>query len=103
LQTQGLRTVADLRAFVAGSQAADFKPVDRHELYAFIEDTLRRFRYRHASRADKGVIRRYLIHLTGLSRAQVTRLIGQYRHTNRIRDRRGRPARPFATRFTKAD
>ena len=42
--------------------------------------------------------------MTGLSRAQLTRLIGQHRETGRIKDRRGgAPACPFERRYTRAD
>ena len=41
--------------------------------------------------------------MTGLSRAQLTRLIGQHRETGRIEDRRGgAPACPFERRYTRA-
>ena len=41
---------------------------------------------------------------TGLSRAQLTRLIGQRAKTGRIVDRRdGAPAKPFARRYTARD
>lgn len=103
LHTQGLQTLDDIRAFVAGSQAAEFESIDRQEAYRFISETLRRFGYRRCSRADKGLLRAYLVTVTGLSRAQLTRLIGQYVHTSRIQDRRGPPAKPFATRYTRAD
>jgi hypothetical protein len=103
LHTQRLQTLDDVRAFVAGSQAARFEPVNRAEAYRFIAETLRRFGYARCPRADKGLLRAYLMRLTGLSRARVTRLIGQYRASGRIRDRRGPPARPFARRYTEAD
>lgn len=103
LHTQGLQTFDDLRAFVAGSQAADFEALSRAEAYRFISETLRRFGYRRCHRADKGLLRRYLMTVTGLSRAQVTRLIGQYRQSGRVRDRRGPPAQPFTRRYTAAD
>jgi len=41
-------------------------------------------------------------HKTGLSRAQVTRLIAQYHRIGRLADRRG-PSRPFARRYTRED
>ena len=42
--------------------------------------------------------------MTGLSRAQLTRLIRQHRDTGRVEDRRGRPpAKPFERRYTAAD
>jgi len=48
-------------------------------------------------------VRRYLERVSGLSRAQLTRLIQQFRETGSIRDRRGRPAKPFPRRYTDAD
>ena len=49
-------------------------------------------------------MKRYLAKVTGLSRAQLTRLIGQHRRTGRIEDRRGgAPARPFERRYTASD
>jgi len=103
LHTQRLQTMDDIRAFVAASQAAGFAVTDRDEAYQFIGDTLRRFSYFGCGRADKGTLRAYLIKITGLSRAQVTRLIGQYRHSGRVRDRRDRPAQPFRRYYTDAD
>lgn len=103
LHTQRLQTLAQIRAFVDGSQPLDFKPVDRQAAYDFVAQTLRQFQYPCCSRADKGLLRRYLVKVTGLSRAQVTRLIAQHRGTGRITDRRGPPSQPFPRRYTEAD
>lgn len=103
LQTQGLQTIDDIRAFVAGSQAARFKATCRDDAYELVAHTLKQFRYGSLGRTDKGHVRTYLMHVTGLSRAQVTRLIGQYRDTDRVRDRRGAPSKPFPRRYTDAD
>ena len=46
----------------------------------------------------------YLAKMTGLSRAQLTRLMAQHRSTGRIRDRRSAgPSRAFTRRYTAAD
>jgi transposase InsO family protein len=66
-------------------------------------ETLKRFGYRHCARADKGLLRRYLAKVTGLSRAQVTRAIAQFGRGGVIEDRRKAPAKPFARRYTAAD
>jgi len=68
-----------------------------------VAETLRRFGYSRLGKTDKGLIVRYLIRVTGRSRQQVTRLIAQFRDTGTVRDRRGTPARPFTTRYTRAD
>lgn len=103
LHTQGLQTINEVRAFVDGSQAVDIVINDRNEANRFISQTLRRFGYGRRSRFDKGVLRRYLMSVTGRSRAQITRQIRQYRDTGGVRDRRDAPAKPFVKRYTAAD
>lgn len=66
-------------------------------------ETLKRFRYAHCARADKGLLRRYLAKVTGLSRAQVARAIRQFDAKGRIEDRRKAPVKPFARRYTPED
>lgn len=103
LHTQGLQTLDQLQAFIDGSQALDLEIQNRQQAYRFISETLRHFHYPRCTRAEKGLLRRYMIKVTGLSRAQVARLIQQQRRTGRLQDRRGPPAKPFRRRFTDAD
>ena len=103
LKTQGLQTLEQIRAFVEGSQPLDFAAPSRESAYDWIGGELRRLGYRHLSKADKGWVRRYLEKVTGISRAQMSRLIRQFRDSGRITDRRGPPAKPFARRYTGAD
>ena len=44
----------------------------------------------------------YLRRTTGLSRSQVTKLVGRSQREAQLRDRR-RPGRPFASKYTRAD
>ncbi len=103
LQTRRLQTLGEIRSFLSGNEAVDFVLADRGSTYEFVRETLGRFRYRSLPRCDKGVIRAYLVKMTGKSESQVTRLIRQHRETGRIRDRRGAPAHAFKRRYTKAD
>lgn len=103
LKTQGLQNLQQVRAFLDGSQPLGFAAPDRKAAYGFIEEQLRRFAYLRQGKAERGLLQRYLQKVTGLSRAQMTRLIGRFRQEGRIRDRRGRPARPFARRYTPED
>lgn len=103
LQTQALETLEQIQAFLDGSQELKLKIHSRDEAYQFVAQTLRLFRYRQRTKAEKGLIRRYLIKVTGLSRAQVTRLIRQHQTTGVVEDRRGPPAQPFSRRFTDDD
>ncbi len=56
-----------------------FKGKGRAEIYAWVARTLRQHGYSRQNRAAKGLLRQYLVKMTGLSRAQITRLIQQYR------------------------
>ena len=87
-----------------GNEPVDFKIAERSGAYEFIRRTLVQFRYTALDKADKGTVKAYLAKMTGLWRAQLTRLIAQPRDTGRVRDRRADgPARPFQRRYTRAD
>jgi len=103
LKTQGLQTLEQIRAFLEGTEALNFDAPARESAYDWIAAELRRFGYLRLSKGDKGLVRRYLEKVTGISRAQMTRLIRQFRDHGQIRDRRGPPAKPFAKRYTQAD
>ena len=104
LQTERVQTLADVRAVIDGNDRLDYQFTDREAAYEFIRRTLVRFNYPTLSKPDKGVIGCYLAKMTGLSRAQMTRLVGQHRATGRVTDRRGgAPVRPFERRYTGAD
>ena len=104
LQTERVQTLADVRAVIDGNDRLDYQFTDRQAAYEFIRRTLVRFDYPTLSKPDKGIIGRYLAKMTGLSRAQMTRLVGQHRATGRVTDRRGgAPVRPFERRYTGAD
>lgn len=103
LHTQGLHTLEQVRAFMAGNAPISFTLTDRVAAHAWMTDTLRQFCYNTASRDERGVLRRYLAKITGISRAQVTRYIAQFLAQGRCADRRCTPAVPFAKRYTAAD
>ena len=93
-----LQTIAQVRAFLAGATEITCR-VPKVERYPFIERVLMRFGYAAQGRVGKGVLLRYLVRLTGLSRQQVTRLVRQYRQDGTLSTRHGPPAarlsRPF--------
>src|SRR5579864_7701394 len=78
-------SLEQIRAFLAGSGEVRFAGQRRAEVYAWVERTLVRHAYASLGRADKGVVRQYLARMTGLSRAQVTRLIAAQRKTGHVK------------------
>ena len=103
LDAERLPTLDDTRAFLEGSDPVAFRPVHRPETYAFVRRVLVRFRYTELHKPGKGLVQGFLGNVAGLSRAQLTRLVGQYVRTGMVADGRRGPARPFERRYTAAD
>lgn len=99
-----LKTLAQLKAFLDGSAGVAFQPAgDDRARYEHIGAVLRRFGYRGLGRADKGLVRRYLAHTTGYSRAQVTRLLKRALKGAPLVKRYRGPAHGFARLYTEQD
>ena len=95
-------SLEQIRAFLAGSGGFASRGCGATEVYAWVERTLVRHAYAGLGRSDKGVVRRYLARMTGLSRAQVTRLIAGHRKTGRVKAAAYQRTK-FATRYTAGD
>lgn len=103
MNIENLTSIEALENFLKGNQIVAYSVLgDKAEYYQFIHKTLVKFSYMTCSKADKGIVRRYLIKLTGYSRQQLTRLIGQYTRTGRIN---WRPCRTngFACKYSQKD
>ncbi len=101
--TQLLSSLDEVRAFLDGNAPVTFVAPVGAARYHWLAATLRQFHYNSLKRADKGVIHAYLRKLTGYSRAQLTRLIGQWQQGRQIVDLLGPPRQPFVRRYTEAD
>jgi hypothetical protein len=95
-------SLEQIRGFLAGSGEVRFAGQRRAEVYAWVERTLVRHQYAGLARADKGVVRHYIGRMTGLSRAQVTRLIAGHRKTGQVKAAAYQRTK-FARRYTAAD
>ena len=95
-------SLEQMRAFVAAGGAVEFQAEDRTEKYACVGRTLRQLDYARLSRADKGLAKQYLSKLTGLCRAQLTRLIGRYAAKGSVTVAPYQ-RRKFSARYTEAD
>ena len=95
-------SLEQIRAFLAGSGEVQFAGQGRGDVYRWVEQTLVRLQYASQKRSAKGLVRRYIARLTGLSRAQVARLIRQYVRTGHVQAKVYQRQR-FASRYTAAD
>jgi len=86
-----IRTLDQVRRFLKVADRPKLPAGSRESIYDFIRRTLDRFEYHDLRKRDKSLVKTFLTRVTGLSRAQLTRLVAQHRETGTIRDRRGSP------------
>jgi transposase InsO family protein len=91
-----------IRSFLEASEEVSFQARDRRELYEWVNQILGQQDYGRLRREGKGLVRRYVAKMTGLSRAQVARLIRCYRQGGQVTLRVYRRHR-FPQRYTRAD
>jgi len=88
--------------FVTASEEVQFEAEDRAEVYGWVEQVLVGQQYAQLGKATRGLVRRYIEKMTGLSRAQVTRLIARYTASGRVPVTVYRRRR-FTQLYTRAD
>jgi hypothetical protein len=95
-------SIDQMREFLQGSRQIEFKLEGQAAVYVFLERVLQHQHYSQLGKGERGVIRAYLIKLTGLSRAQTTRLIARWNETREVRPLP--PHRPnFPRRYQASD
>ena len=97
-----LQTIEQVKQFLEGSEALEFKGLCAEEKYKWTETVLVRFSYLLLKRDEKGVIRRYIQKVTGYSRSQVSRLIAEYKRTGRLKKTEYRRHR-FPRKYTPSE
>jgi len=88
--------------FVEASEELRFTSQGRQQVYGWVEQVLVQQEYAQQGKAARGLVRRYIEKMTGMSRSQVTRLIARYTATGRVRPTVYRRRR-FPDRYTRAD
>ena len=105
-----LRTIAQLQEFLNATQEISFTSAPGggdQQRYEHISRVLKRFAYPGLGKVERGVVLAYIRRTSGYSRSQITRLVGRW-ESNRLAamplvKRYGRPAVPFARKYTGAD
>ena len=95
-------TLEQVAKFLKASKRWKFKGLTRDGKYEWLESTINRFDYFSLGKNDKGLLRRYMMQITGFSRPQLNRLISQKLLTDEIKAARGLRNR-FPTTYTKMD
>lgn len=88
--------------FVEASEELRFEGENRQQVYGWVEQVLVQQEYTEQGKAARGLVRRYMEKMTGMSRAQVTRLIARFTATGLVRPTVYRRRR-FPGLYTRAD
>jgi transposase InsO family protein len=102
VQTGQKVSLEQIRAFLEASNEVQFQAQDREQVYAWVERTLGEQGWDGLGRVSRGLVRRYLQKMTGLSRAQITRLIKLYIQGAAVKPKSYRRHR-FRSRYSRAD
>ena len=102
MQNAETLTREQIREFLKSSQTIQFAGQNRAEVYAWAQRVLVGQEYAVQGRKQRGAIRAYLSKVTGLSLAQVTRLIRQYRREGVVQARAYRRRR-FPVKYRRPD
>jgi hypothetical protein len=95
-------SLQEIEQFLLAAKEVRFEASQRDEVYGWVERLLCQQEYACQGRRARGLLRRYLGKMTGLSRAQLTRLVGRYLATGQVRRAASRRHR-FPTRYSRAD
>jgi transposase InsO family protein len=102
VQTGQRVSLEQIRVFLEASDEVVFQACDRDQVYAWVQGTLDEQKWGQLERASRGLVRRYLEKMTGVSRAQITRLIQLYTSGGPVQPKRYQRRR-FPTRYRRAD
>ncbi len=102
MQAEERLSLEQIRAFLEASDGLGFEGRHRDEVYSWVNQTLRRQSYQDLKRSGRGLVRRYLEKMTGLSRAQTTRLITVYLGGEEVKAKPYRRHR-FRQHYTRED
>ena len=95
-------TLEAMKGFLEGSEAVEFQAQGAREVYPWVGDVLQARSYDRLGKAERGLVKRFLEKITGLSRAQLTRLVRRWRREGQLQPKRGQRRR-FPRTYTEED
>ena len=95
-------SLTEIKDFIISSHSLQFEPLSVAERNDWIQQVLMRHKYLKCSKKDKTLIRKYIAKMTGLSKAQITRLIDEYKTRGTLKTKKHK-RNSFENIYTKAD
>lgn len=103
MKEEQLSSINELENFINGSQKVAFAVLGgKTDKYVWLQSTLIRWQYFKLNRNEKSVVIRYIQKMTDYSRAQVIRLIQQYKENGKI-IYKPNPSNGFEKKYTQKD
>lgn len=98
-----IKTVLDLEKFLGASCNLDFKQTDIKTTYDWINDFLKRFNYLSSGKKHKGIIKYYLVKMTGYTDRHVKRLLSQHSQVGALHPKKNPSRHKFERTYTRED
>lgn len=95
-------SLEEIKEFLSSSNLITFKSESREERNEWIQSILMHHRYLKCAKKHKIILRRYMMKMTGLSKAQITRLVNDYKKRGTLKPKEY-VRRSFEKKYTKAD
>lgn len=77
-------SIAQIQEFTKVAKTIEFRGASKQEKYTWIEDVLRRLRYRTLRKKEKSILKEYLRDMSGYRHAQIHRLIRKQKKTGKV-------------------
>lgn len=84
MDDQDIMSVTQLKELVEFGKCVKFNSPNKRETYEWIGRTLGRFRYFSESKKNRGIIKNYIVVMTGYSDDQIDKLIGRKKKFGRV-------------------
>jgi len=91
-----------INEYLAKPPIIEFKSISKEDRNEWIQNVIFDHKYYKCSRKDKGILKNYIIKMTGISRAQLTRLIAKCKKRGTLK-RREYARHKFGSKYTKGD
>ena len=98
-----ITTLVDIENFINSTDKISFKYTNKQEVYKWIQDTLIEHEYITLPKPGKTIVKKYIMKMTGYSRAQTNRLISHYKKHGYVKINKINNRHKFRTKYTKEE
>jgi len=88
--------------FLSKPPIIEFKSVSKEDRNEWIQNVIMNYKYLKSSRSDKGMLRQYIMRMTGISKSQLSRLIKEYKQRGTLKSKPYKRNK-FEKIYTKGD